>query len=221
MEPHAGQPIAWAGAPLGRSPVVVIAVHGRNAGPLNILDLAARIGRSNITWAAPAAANGTWYPYTFLAPIDQNEPGISSGLAAIGALVASIVDHGIPKRRIALLGFSQGACLSAEYAVRHADRFGALFVLSGGLIGPPGTTWRYPGSFDGTPVLLGCSDADSHIPKGRVEESADVFNRMGADVTLRLYPGMGHSVNEDEVALVRTTLDSLLNEADLGDGGRT
>jgi predicted esterase len=109
----------------------------------------------------------------------------------------------VPRRRIILLGFSQGACLSSEFAVRNAGRFGGVVVLSGGLIGPPGTAWNYPGSFEGTPVFLGCSDVDGHIPKARVDESAAVFSAMGATVTERIYPGMGHQVNEDELAVVR------------------
>ncbi|MGH9203868.1 MAG: alpha/beta hydrolase, partial [Vicinamibacterales bacterium] len=116
-----------------------------------------------------------------------------------------------------LLGFSQGACLTAEFAVRHAGRFGGLLIFSGGLIGPPGTTWNSPGSFDGTPVFLGCSDVDAHIPKQRVEESAAVFARMGADVTARLYSGMGHLVNDDEIAFARVVMDEI---RDRGSGMR-
>ena len=132
-----------------------------------------------------------------------NEPGLSSGLAVIGGLVRSIEAQGVPRRRIILLGFSQGACLSSEFAVRHASRYGGVVALSGGLIGPPGTVWNYPGSFEGTPVFLGCSDVDSHIPKARVDESAVVFSDLGATVTERIYPGMGHQVNEDELEFVR------------------
>jgi len=212
MTPHAGQPVEWAGAPLGESPVVVIAVHGRNAAPRNILDLAGRLERPRVTFVAPAAANNTWYPLTFLAPIDQNEPGISSGLYVLSQLVDEIVSRGIRKDHVVLMGFSQGSCLLSEFAVRHADRYGGLLVFSGGLIGPPGTAWNYPGSFRRTPVFLGCSDVDSHVPKARVEESGEVFSRMGADVTLRLYAGMGHLVNDDEIGAARTLLDDLTTQ---------
>jgi predicted esterase len=116
---------------------------------------------------------------------------------------------GIPRSRVVLLGFSQGACLTAEFAVRHASRFGGVVVLSGGVIGPPGTRWDYPGRFEGTPVFFGCSDQDSHIPRTRVDESAAVFLGMGADVTKRLYPAMGHLVNADEIAWVQRLLDPL------------
>jgi predicted esterase len=209
MTPHAGQPVVWAGAPLGQSDVAVIAVHGRGGAPRNILDVAARFERPDVTYVAPAAAGNTWYPLSFLSPIPKNEPGMSAGLAVIGGLVDFLVTRGVRKDRVVLMGFSQGACLAGEFSVRRASRYGGVLMFSGGLIGPPGTTWNYPGSFGGTPVFLGCSDVDSHIPAARVQESADVFSRMGADVTMRLYPGMGHSVNDDEIAVAQGVLDAL------------
>lgn len=181
----------------------MIMIHGRNAGPENILELAGPLRHPGFTFLAPSAAGGTWYPFSFLAETERNEPGLSSGLEAIDHLIHTIEEAGIPKHRIILLGFSQGACLSSEYAVRHAGRFGGIVALSGGLIGPPGTVWECPGRFEGAPVFLGCSDVDSHIPKARVDESAAVFSRMGATVTERIYPGMGHQINEDELTFVR------------------
>jgi predicted esterase len=209
MQPHEGQPVATLGAPLGQAPGAVIMVHGRGAGPENILDLVPVLERPRLSYLAPAAANRTWYPYSFLADIATNEPGISSGLAVLDSLVARIETAGVPRTRIVLLGFSQGACLSAEYAIRHASRFGGVVLFSGGAIGPPGTTWNYDGRFDGTPVFLGCSDRDSHVPLARVNETADVFGRMGAAVTKRIYPGMGHLVNEDEIIAARGLLDAV------------
>jgi predicted esterase len=188
----------------------MIMVHGRNAGPENILELARLIPHPDYSFLAPAAAGGTWYPLSFMAETARNEPGLSSGLAVIHELVRSIEARGVPRRRIILLGFSQGACLSSEFAVRHASRFGGVAALSGGLIGPPGTLWNYPGGFEGTPVFLGCSDVDSHIPKARVDESAAVFSDMGATVTERIYPGMGHQVNEDELVFVREMMNATL-----------
>jgi predicted esterase len=185
-------------------------VHGRNAGAENILDLVPRFDRFDFTYLAPSASGRTWYPLSFLSETSKNEPGLSSGLAMLDSLVADVVAAGVPKERVVLSGFSQGACLTAEYAVRHADRFGGLVIFSGGLIGPPGTTWSRPGSFSGTPVFLGCSDVDAHIPKQRVEESAAVFARMGADVTLRLYPGMGHLINDDEIGAAREIMDAVV-----------
>jgi phospholipase/carboxylesterase len=209
MEPHGGQPVLTLGPGVESSRAAMIMMHGRNAGPRNILDLAGVLHHPDFTYLAPAAAGGTWYPFSFLAETARNEPGLSSGLWVIDRLVQDLEAKGIPGRRIILLGFSQGACLSSEYAVRHAGRLGGLVAYSGGLIGPLGTVWDYPGSFDGMPVFLGCSDVDAHVPKARVDESAAVFTRMGAAVTERIYPGMGHQVNEDELELTRTLMDAV------------
>jgi predicted esterase len=186
-------------------------VHGRNATPANILDLATRLGRPHLTYLAPAAAEGTWYPHSFMADIASNEPGISSGIAVLDALVARVEGAGVPRSRIVLIGFSQGACLVSEFAIRHAARYGGLVIFSGGAIGPPGTTWSADGSLAGTPAFLGCSDVDAHVPESRVRETADVFGRLGANVTLRIYPGMGHLVNDDEVAFAQGLLDAVVD----------
>jgi predicted esterase len=209
MGPHAGQPVLQAGQPLGGAPVVAIMVHGRNAGPENILDLVPRLARSHVTYLAPAAANRTWYPNSFMADIASNEPGLSSGLAVLQSLVARVEGAGVTRHRIVVLGFSQGACLTTEFAVRHAGRYGGVVVFSGGAIGPPGTAWDESGRFDGTPMFFGCSDVDSHVPAARVIESADLCTRMGAAVTRRIYPGMGHTINDDEIAWAQGLLDSL------------
>lgn len=209
MSPHEGQPAVSAGAPLGDAPVVAILVHGRNAAPANILDLARRFERPALTYLAPAAANRTWYPQSFLAPIAENEPGVSSGIAVVAGLVARAEAAGVPRHRIVVGGFSQGACLTSEFAVRHPARYGGLLIFSGGAIGAPGTTWTTDGNFSGTPVFLGCSDIDAHVPETRVRETADVFTRLGATVTLRIYPGMGHLVNDEEIALAQAVLDGL------------
>jgi phospholipase/carboxylesterase len=184
----------------------MIMVHGRNAGPENILSLAAELTQPGFTFLAPAAPGGSWYPRSFMADFAENEPALSAALSTVDGLVRLIEEQGIPRERIMLLGFSQGACLSAEYSVRHPARYGGVMALSGGLIGPPGTRWEHDGDFGGTPVLLGCSDVDPHIPRKRVAESAAVFARMGAEVTERIYPGMGHQVNEDELELVRSVM---------------
>ena len=209
MEPHAGQPLVSTGEPLGRGKAVVVMVHGRNAAPVNILDLVPRLGREGLTWLAPTAAGKTWYGHSFMADTAMNEPGLSSGLHVLGSVVAAALEAGVPAERIVLLGFSQGACLASEFAVRNARRYGGVIAYSGGLIGPPGTVWDQTGDFAGTPVFLGCSDVDSHVPKTRVDESAAVFERMGAAVTERIYPGMGHLVNDDEIAFTQALLDQL------------
>ena len=209
MLPHAGQPVAHAGVPLGQAPAVVIMVHGRNAAPANILDLVPRLARPALTYLAPAAANRTWYPNSFMAEIASNEPGLSSALGVLESLMSEVQAAGVPQSRVVLLGFSQGACLTAEFAVRHASRLGGVVVLSGGVVGPPGTRWDHEGRFDGTPVFLGCSDRDSHVPESRVVESAEIFARMGAAVTTRIYPGLGHLVNDDEIAFAQALLDAV------------
>ena len=198
------------GATLGEGHAAMILIHGRNAAPVNILSLVPAFGRPEFTYLAPAAADGTWYPYSFLADRERNEPGLSSGLGVIDRLVNDVVAHGVPKERVILLGFSQGACLAAEFAASHADRYGGVIVYSGGLIGPPGTSWPSTGNFANAPVFLGCSDADAHIPRTRVAESAQFFTRLGAAVTERIYPGMGHLVNDDEIVFARGVMDSVL-----------
>jgi predicted esterase len=214
MQPHFGNPVVHAGESLDTASTAMVMVHGRNAAPKNILDLFERLERPRVAAVTPAAAGGTWYPYSFLASREQNEPGITSGLFVIESLVSSLLSRGLSARNVVLLGFSQGACLTAEFAFRHPRPYGGVMVLSGGLIGPPGTTWRNPvGSLEGASVFLGCSDADSHIPMERVLETEAVFARMGATVTRRFYPGMGHLVNEDEIAFVRGVLDDASTRA--------
>ncbi len=188
-------------------------VHGRGASADNILTLVDAIDTAGFAYLAPQANGGTWYPNSFLAPIPTNEPGITSGLQAIDDVVSSVRAAGLSDKRIMLLGFSQGACLSLEYAARHAHRFGGIAGLSGGLIGPVETPRDYHGTFDRTPVFLGCSDIDFHIPAARVEETAAVLTRMAADVTMRLYPGMGHTISDDEIANVRQMMEALISEA--------
>jgi len=184
----------------------MILLHGRGASAASILELADEFGVDDVAYLAPQAAGNTWYPYSFLAPMAQNEPGLSSALGVIGGLTRTLAGKGIGTERIAIGGFSQGACLALEYAARHARRYAAIAGLSGGLIGPPGTPRVYPGAFDDTPVFLGCSDVDAHIPLERVNESAGVFRRLGAQVDERIYPSMGHTVNQDEIAAVRALL---------------
>ena len=192
-----------AGRPLEAARAAMILAHGRGAGAADMLALARELHDPDFAYFAPQAPENTWYPHGFLAPIESNEPWLSSGLATIGKLVERIETAGIPAGRIMLVGFSQGACLTLEFAARNARRYGAIVGLSGGLIGPDGTPRDYPGSFERTPAFLGCSDRDPHIPKARVDETARVFEAMDAEVTERIYPGMGHTVNQDERDCVR------------------
>jgi predicted esterase len=205
-DPHAGQPVLALGPAPREARLALILVHGRGASAEDVLGIAQELQLDDVACLAPQAAGHTWYPYSFLSPIPQNEPGISSGLAVIEQLVASLAEEGLGAERIGLLGFSQGACLSLEFAARHARRYAGVFGLSGGLIGPPGTPRDYAGSSEGTPVFLGCSDVDPHIPLERVHETAEVFRRLGANVDERIYPRMGHTVNRDELEAVRAVL---------------
>jgi predicted esterase len=203
---HADQPLLWGGRSLSEARLAVILVHGRGGTAEDILALAAEFGANDVAYAVPQAAGNTWYPYSFRAPIEQNEPGITSGMKVLSAIIDQLDGQGIPAGRVGILGFSQGACLALEFAARHARRYAAIIGLSGGLLGPPGTPRSYAGSFQGTPLLLGCSDTDQHVPLDRVLESADVFRQLDAVVDQRIYPGMGHTVNRDEVQAVHTML---------------
>jgi predicted esterase len=207
--PHQGAAVVEFGAPLAGAGAAVILLHGRGATAENILGLAEHFGRQDLAVRAPQAAGNSWYPYSFLAPLDQNEPGLSSALRLIEHLLGDIGRQGTPPEKTVLAGFSQGACLALEFAARNPRRYGAVIGLSGGVIGPPGTTWNASGSLESTPVFLGCGDLDSHIPLERVHETTEVLRRLGAEVTERIYPGMGHGINEDEMVMVRQLLSSI------------
>ena len=197
-----GQRVVEAGEPLNSARAAMILLHGRGATAEDIMTIASEVLAPGWTYCAPQAAGGAWYPNPFTASIESNEPYLSAALDMISNLVER-AEAQVPAHRMVLVGFSQGACLALEWAARHARRYGAIAGLSGGLIGPDGTPRDYPGDFDGTPVFLGCSDVDPYIGKDRVEEAAQVCDRMGAAVDIRLYPGMGHMVNEDEIAALR------------------
>jgi phospholipase/carboxylesterase len=205
-DPHAQSPVIVAGEPLASAQAALVLVHGRGATAEDILSLTDELDVTGFALLAPQAAGYTWYPYPFLAPMEQNEPWLSSALAKIGVVLAQALAAGIPAERTVLLGFSQGACLTLEYVARNARRYGGVAALSGGLIGPDGTPRDYAGSLDGTPIFLGCSDIDPHIPARRVRESETALAGLGAHVTMRLYPNFGHAVNQDEVEAVNQML---------------
>ncbi len=208
--PHQNQPIAQAGADIDKAKAAMIVLHGRGDSAENILNLAREfLHDEDIAYFAPQAANNTWYPLSFMAAIEDNEPGITSGLRAINEIKDYLANHGFDDSSIYLLGFSQGACLASEYVARNPAIYAGLFALSGGLIGPPQTPRDYKGSLEGTPIFLGCSDIDPHIPVERVHETADVFEAMGADVEKRIYEGMGHTVNEDELNYIKKQLSKV------------
>lgn len=208
--PHQGQPVRAAGAALEAARAAVVMVHGRGASAESMLSFADVFEAEGVAYRAPQAAGHTWYPYSFLAPVERNEPGRSSGLRAIGDVLGALAAGGVPPERTVLLGFSQGACLLLDYAASRPQRYGGVVAWSGGLIGPEDAPLpRYAGSLRKTPAFFGCSDRDPHIPLARVEASAAVFERLGADVTKRIYPGLGHVVNEDEVRFARALVQSL------------
>lgn len=206
LDPHSEQPVRHAGAPIEDARLVVIMLHGRGASASDMIGLSRQLTAADVSYLVPEASGRTWYPYSFLAPIEQNEPSLSSALRLIARLVGDLHDQGFSSDRVALLGFSQGACLALEFAARHPRRYAAIAALSGGLIGPPGTPRNYPGSLAGTPAFLGCSDVDAHIPLERVRESSAVLQAIGAAVDERIYPGMGHTVNQDELQAVNALL---------------
>lgn len=202
QHPHQHQPVLTLGPSPAEARLAAILIHGRGASAEDILGLAHELAIPDIAFLAPQAADHTWYPYSFLSKIEQNEPGLTSALQVIEGLIAQLGEQGVPPERIALMGFSQGACLTLEFAARHARRYAAIAAFSGGVIGPPGTVRDYAGSFDGTPTFLGCSDIDPHIPVERVRESAEIYRRMGAAVDERIYPRMGHTIIQDEIDAV-------------------
>jgi len=211
--PHRAENVIFAGEPLDSAKAALILVHGRGATAESMLPLAEAFELSDVAYAAPQAAGSSWYPYSFMAPIEANEPNLTSALGVLAELVAGLGEDGFPPERIGLLGFSQGACLSTEFAARNARRYGCIIGLSGGLIGPPGTPRDYCGSLEGTPVFLGCSDIDPHIPVERVRESDVVLSELGAAVDTRIYSGMGHIVNDDEIKAAKILVAGLAEAA--------
>jgi phospholipase/carboxylesterase len=199
-----------AGEPVSRARAAVLMMHGRGASAEDILTLANQLAQPGFAYFAPQAAENTWYPNRFLVPLADNEPWLSSALKFVGDVLTEIINAGIPAERILLLGFSQGACLALEFAARNARRYGGVVGLSGALIGPDDTQRDYKGSLAGTPVFLGCSDVDFHVPRERVVQTAEVLRGLSGEVTERLYPNMDHSVNQDEIDFVRGMMQTLL-----------
>jgi len=194
----------------------MVLLHGRGASAEDILTLVPELGAPGWAFLAPQAAGGTWYPNSFRAPIESNEPWLSSALDVVGGLVDRLDADGLPTERVVLLGFSQGACLTLEYAARNARRYGGVAGLRGGVIGPDRAPRVDQGSLAGTPVFLGCSDHDPHIPAYRVHHAAEVLSGLGAEVTTVLYPGLGHSVDQDEIEHVRDIMGRLVAAAGTG-----
>jgi phospholipase/carboxylesterase len=201
--------LSHAGPPLADAPAALILLHGRGAAAEHILNVYDRIGCTHIAALAPTAPGNAWYPYSFLAPLAENQPYLDQSLAFVDELVQHVVAHGIPPERIAFLGFSQGACLSLEYVIRNPRRYGAVLALTGGYIGPPGTVRTETTSLAGTPVFVSANDPDDHIPFARVEETAAHLKMMQADVECRRYPDRPHVVLANQVNVCRDWLNRL------------
>lgn len=217
-DPHAGQPVVAAGPPLEEAAAAMVLVHGRGATAQGMIPLARELAQPGFTYLAPQAADSTWYPQRFMAPLEANEPYLTSALAAVWRVVEEAAAAAVPAERTILLGFSQGACLTLELAARHARRYGAVVGLTGGLIGPPGRDFDFAGDFAGTPVLLASGDPDPHVPWSRVEETAGVLRDLGAEVTLERYPGMGHTINEEQLQMTRALMERVVGTpAELGE----
>ncbi|MCW9708953.1 alpha/beta hydrolase [Fodinibius salsisoli] len=208
--PHQQSKAFEHGASLSRAKAAMIMVHGRGATAKGMFPLADAFAQPDFHYVAPQAENRTWYPYSFLEPKEKNQPGISSGLQLLHDQLESVVQAGIPKEKIILLGFSQGACLATEFAARHPQKLGGIVAFSGGLIGPQIDETNYTGSLDQSPVFMGCSDYDPHIPQERVDETEAVFKRLNAAVNKQIYKGMGHTINKEEIKEVRAIMADLL-----------
>ena len=206
IPPHAGEKIHYAGTTIENAAQAMILIHGRGAAAQSMLAMTDLFDSQDIIYIMPQAHNLTWYPYRFIEKRETNEPGISSGLTLIHTLVKSVNDAGIPDEKIYFLGFSQGACLVADYAARYPSRYGGVFVLSGGLIGDTIRSGEFSGDLKNTPVFFGCSDSDFHIPAERVDESAYIFEQLNADVTKSIYPDMGHTINQNEIDFIKKVL---------------
>jgi phospholipase/carboxylesterase len=202
-DPHRDQPIVTLGAGLAQAAAAVILLHGRGASAEDILGLATEMHDERFAYLAPQAAGNAWYPYSFMAPIEKNEPWLSSALAKVGTIVQQAAAAGLSHDRIFVCGFSQGACLSSEFVARNPARYGGLIAFTGGLIGPPDVDLHHQGNLGGMPALFSSGDPDPHVPWSRVLESAEQFTAMGAAVETQRYPGRPHTVLPQEIKSAR------------------
>lgn len=191
--------IVTAGKKLSEADKVLIMIHGRGGSAEDILSLASHLSVDDFALLAPQATDHTWYPYSFMAPPAQNEPWLSSALSVLEEIVADVARAGIPANQIYFLGFSQGACLTLEFVTRNAKQYGGVVAFTGGLIGDKIYPENYKGSFNGTPVFIGTSDPDMHVPVERVYATANIMRNMQADITEKVYLNMGHTINQDEI----------------------
>lgn len=198
-----------AGKPLNEAKKALIMIHGRGAGSNDILSLARHLNVSDFALVAPQAQGNTWYPYSFLAPTSQNEPPLSNSLNLISEVVKTVEENGISKENIYFLGFSQGACLALEFTARNASKYGGVVAFTGGLIGETISEETYSGNFENTPIFIGTSDPDFHVPVERVNETEMLLKKMGALVTKKIYENMGHTISQDEINLANELVFNL------------
>ena len=194
------------GKQLSEATKAAILIHGRGATAEDILSLSSHLKINDFAILAPQATNNTWYPFSFLAPPSQNEPWLSSALGILNDLVSDINAAGISSNNIYIIGFSQGACLSLEFAARNPRRWGGVAAFTGGLIGDKVNTTDYSGEFDQTPIFIGSSDPDPHVPVERVQQTTSILRHMNAEVVEKLYKNMGHTINQDEIDQVNRLL---------------
>ncbi|MCB9459478.1 MAG: dienelactone hydrolase family protein [Anaerolineaceae bacterium] len=204
--PHSSTPVMETGLPVAEAQAALVLIHGRGAGPQGMMPLLAHLNVPGYTYLLPAASGNTWYPNRFIVPREQNQPYLDAALGKIDSVVSHLIEQGIPTEKIVLLGFSQGACLATEYAARNPARYGGVVALSGGLIGAEGELTGYEGDLQGTPIYLGCDAEDVHIPQQRVHDSADILSNLGGQVKKQIFNGLGHSVNEVELAIARSMM---------------
>jgi len=209
-DPHRNQPLRWQGEPLAKASGLLILLHGRGASAYDILSLWPQLAQPGLACVAPEAESHAWYPYSFLAPLEHNQPWLASALAKIEALVRLGTDAGLSADKIAICGFSQGACLATEFVATHPARYAALIAFTGGLIGPLDADISHTGNLQQTPVFFGSGDPDPHVPWVRVQQSADVLTTMNGAVTIRRYPGMPHTINQEELEIARKMLQTAL-----------
>ena len=208
--PHRTQPVYSTGAKLEEAAGALILLHGRGATADDILSVSTYLDFPQLAYLAPQAEGYAWYPNRFIVPVEQNEPYLSGALSRIDEIVKEVEAHHIPIHKIFVGGFSQGACLASEYVIRNPQRYGGLLVFSGGYIGPLDTPRQTNGDLNGMPAFLGCSDIDPHIPLQRVKDTSALLKAMGAKVTEKIYPNMGHAINEDEIELARQLISESL-----------
>jgi phospholipase/carboxylesterase len=209
LDPHRNQPLLQLGAPLMEAERVLILLHGRGGSAEDLLPLGEALGGPKSAYLAPKAANSTWYPYSFLAPLEQNEPYLSSALARVESVVQLAIAAGIRPEKVVISGFSQGACLATEFVARHPRRYAGLIAFTGGLIGPLNSDLTHAGDLAGTPAFFGSGDPDPHVPWPRVQQSVDELRKMGAAVAALRYPGMPHTVTPGEIESARQHLQGL------------